>query len=346
MKVALLGDTHLGYGKSSDVFHSHFRKFFDFFFKTLEEQEIKTIFQTGDLYDIRKEVQFTTLYYSREYFFSKLEEHEILMYCIAGNHDAVYKNTNIINSVSLLKTDNMVVVDVYPKTISIDGKTIDLYPWINQENKDVSLELARDSTSNYAIGHFEFDKFPMYPGSMANSGMNHSIFENYERVFSGHYHTISEKGNVHYLGTPYEMTWGDCDDPKGFYIMETDTGATEFIRNPYTLFEKISYTDAIKYDFPRVSDKYIKLVVADKKDQKKFDKFVDNINLNNPIDLKIIESSITESVADAVENTAIVVSTQNMIEGVVDSIDTNLDKEKLKQYVVSTYAEAISLSKL
>lgn len=343
MKIVLLGDAHNGASNSSDIFHDYFEKFYNFFFDYLEKHNIKTILQEGDLFDIRKFVHFNTLYRSRQYFFDKLEAHNIKMITNAGNHDVLFKNTNRINSVRLLATKQMHVVDMYPETIMLGSVAFDIYPWINIENHAACMKFLEESNSEYAVGHFEFANFPMHLGSMATSGMSHKLFSKYKKVFSGHYHTISEQDNTLFTGTPYELTWSDYGDPKGFWVMDTETGALEHIKNPYTIFEKISYVEDMSYDFTQVFQKYVKIVVVDKTDQKKFDSFVATVNANSPHDVKIIEHSVVNSVNESVKDTELV-STQSMLLGVVENLDTTLDKEKLKNFVLETYTEAMQLT--
>ena len=318
-------------------------KFYKFFFNYLESNNIKNIIQLGDLYDVRKHVLFSTVKWVNENFFYPIEIQNISLCVIAGNHDVAYKNSNYINSVSLLCPDNTMVIDIKPETIEIAGVHFDMYPWINEENLAASLKLAKESASRFAIGHFEFKGFPMNPGTMAESGMSHTVFVNYDQVFSGHFHTISQRDNVQFTGTPCELNFSDCNDPKGFWILDTDTGEKEFIRNPYTLFEKISYVEDMKYDFSRVKEKYVKIVIVDKKSQKKFDLFVDNVNMNKPHDVKIIESSISATVDSAVSVTDLV-STDKMISSVIENLELELDKVKLKNSVFELYAEAMAIN--
>ena len=61
--------------------------------------------------------------------------------------------------------------------------------------------------------------------------------------FSGHFHHKSDNGNVYYLPNPYQITWSDYKDPRGFHIFDTETRELEFILNPYEIFHKIYYDD-------------------------------------------------------------------------------------------------------
>ena len=62
--------------------------------------------------------------------------------------------------------------------------------------------------------------FEMHRGAYCNSGMENEIFKKFDTVLSGHFHHKSDNGNVYYLGTPYELTWQDYADKKGFHIFE------------------------------------------------------------------------------------------------------------------------------
>jgi len=66
------------------------------------------------------------------------------------------------------------------------------------------------------FGHFEFANFPMHKGVDNLHGMATDMFQKYELVCSGHYHTRSQRDNIVYLGTPYEINWQDYGDDKGY----------------------------------------------------------------------------------------------------------------------------------
>jgi hypothetical protein len=117
----------------------------------------------------------------------------------------------------------------------------------------------------------------------------------------------------------------------------------EFVKNPYTLFIKVLYEDDLVFDFESIRSKYVKLIVVQKLDQKKFDAFVDSMNAHSPHSMSIIETSIVDSVTTAMASNIDVLSTQNMIENVIDSMVVNLDKPKLKSHVMSYYTEAMSI---
>lgn len=346
-KIILLGDTHFGIRNSNPIFHEYFGKFYKFFFEYIDNTGITSVIQLGDLTDKRKSIDFLSLQVANQQFFDPSVERDLKLFVISGNHDCYYKNTNLINSVRLLNKPNMTVIDTVPETHSVAGCDIDFYPWVNENNLSETKKMAETSNSKFAAGHFEFAKFPMHPGQIAETGMDHKILHRYGRVFSGHYHCVSRRDNVLYTGTPYEMDWADHNDPKGFWVLETTTGKLEFIRNPFRLHEKLVYdedNDVIQLD--QIKDKYVKLVVVNKKNQRTFDAVISAIHVAKPYDLQIIDNDVTTAIQNALGSTVEFQTTTDMINHVVDSMLTNLDKEKLKKYVAETYVEATELSRL
>ena len=59
MKIALLGDVHVGARNDNLAIHDYFEKFYnEVFFPYLLEHKIDTIVQFGDLFDRRKYINF------------------------------------------------------------------------------------------------------------------------------------------------------------------------------------------------------------------------------------------------------------------------------------------------
>ena len=170
-------------------------------------------------------------------------------------------------------------------------------------------------------------------------------------VMSGHFHHKSDDGHIFYLGTPYQIYWGDYDDPKGFHIFDTETRELERIVNPLTIYSKIYYDDSsssnIEHrskDLSYLKNKYVKLIVVDKKDLYQFDQYVDRLLQADCYEVKIIEdfsemdaSNVSD---DIVENTQ---DTMTLLERYIDDLDVNLNKDRLKNTMRTLYTEAQDL---
>ena len=144
------------------------------------------------------------------------------------------------------------------------------------------------------------------------------------------------------------MTWSDDGCPKGFHIFDTETRELQRIINPYTIFEKIYYddttTDYSKVETKKYRDKFIKLVVVNKKDLYQFDRFTDRLLQEQTHEVKIVEdfseldaSNVPDEIVENAQDT------NTLLEKYVDELDTELDKKRLKNTLKSLYLEACDL---
>jgi hypothetical protein len=196
------------------------------------------------------------------------------------------------------------------------------------------------------MGHLEISGFSMYRGVESHDGLSKESFSKFDMVFSGHYHHKSDDGHVFYLGNPYELTWQDYNDPRGFHIFDLGTRNLEFIRNPNSLFERFEYDDTSfdpdGIDCSFASDKYVKIIVANKSDLYKFDKFITRVYKSNPLDVKIVED-FSEFTEGQVDDTIDLEDTSSVVENYIDSLETEVDKEKIKNFMKVLYTEAVNI---
>ena len=347
MKIAILNDTHCGIRNSSDIFIEYQRRFYDeVFFPYLIENDIKQILHLGDYYDHRKFVNFKALNENRTVFLDRLRKEGITMDIIPGNHDVYYKNTNQLCSLLELMGHYMNEVNIImePKVMDYDGCKIALVPWINNENYHESIEFIKNCKASFLGAHLELVGFDMMKGVKNTHGMGTELFGKFEQVWSGHFHTKSNQGNIHYLGGQMEFTWADAHDPKYFHVFDTETRVLTPVLNPLNIFEKVMY-DSSKMDYnsmdiSNLKDKFIKVVVVKKDDPFMFDRFIDRINQLGVHDLKIAET-FDEFVGVNVEDEGISVEdTTELLDSYVENVDTDLDKDKIKSLMRGLYVEA------
>ena len=348
MKVAIITDQHFGARNDSIAFLDFFQKFYDnTFFPTLDASGINTVLVLGDTFDRRKYVNFYALDRAKKMFFDKLEERGITVYMLAGNHDTYYKNTNEVNSPDLLLTEyNNIEVIAEPKTINVNGFEVCMLPWICPENYTQSLDEIKNTTSTLCMGHLEIAGFAMYRGMESHEGFSAETFSKFDLVFSGHYHHRSNDRNIHYLGNPYELTWQDYNDPRGFHLFDFATRQLDFVENPYRMFERLEYTDKevepIDLDQLELSEKYVKLVVLEKTDFYKFDKFIQKLYNKGCHEIKIVED-FSEFEAGEINEEINLEDTVSVLSNYIESIETDVDKEKVKSYMRGLYTEAINI---
>jgi DNA repair exonuclease SbcCD nuclease subunit len=245
MKIALVTDTHWGVRNDNLTFLDYFDKFYkNIFFPELERQGIRTVLHLGDIVDRRKYISYVTLRRLKEGFIEPCLYNGIDLHVIIGNHDVPYKNTNEINAMQELFDSAGINYYSSPKQVDFgDGIPHAIIPWINNSNYADTMEFMKLTDAQVVFGHFEIAGCLMDRGNMNEHGMKISDFKRFDRVMSGHFHHKSTTQNIDYLGCPYELTWSDYQDPKGFHIYDTETRELEFIQNPYTMFNKVFYND-------------------------------------------------------------------------------------------------------
>lgn len=351
MKIALITDTHFGARGDNLHFANYFKRFYDeIFFPYLEENNIKTLIHLGDIVDRRKFINFQTAKNLRETFIEPIIRDNIEAHLIIGNHDTYFKNTNEINSMTELYNkidyDN---IYLYPEAevVEFDSHNILLMPWINPENHQNSFELINGGYAQVMFGHLEIQGFEMYKNNPVHIGMDSKLFQSMDLVCSGHFHHKSSKGNIHYLGCPYEMTWSDYDDPKGFHVYDTETRELEFIVNPLTMFQKLKYNDIemknediVNVDLNYLKDSIVKLIVQNKSNPFFFDLFVDKIEKAGVIDLQVVDDHLNLDLQDDQDIIDEAEDTLTILTKYIDQLE-DVDKTSLDQLIRSLYNEAL-----
>jgi DNA repair exonuclease SbcCD nuclease subunit len=350
MKIAIINDTHFGVRNDSPFFLEQSLNFFEnTFFPYLKEHNITNVIHLGDLLDRRKFVNFNTLSQVRKRFFKPLIDNNIKTYITIGNHDTYYKNTNSLNSINELFFNESDVINIIetPTVVDYDGLCIGIVPWVTKDNEADCLNFIKKCKCPIVGGHFEISGFHVMNGVIHPSGLNKSIFDRFELVLSGHFHLKQNNGNIHYLGTQYELNFGDMNSPKGFHILDTKTRDIEFIKNPNKLFHLIKYDDAteagvdfiLNENLNKYKNGFIKVIVTNKIKPFAFDKFIDALYSLNPQQLTIVEEYKEKQNIIDIDITE---DTMSIINKEIDNLENVQDKTKLKIIIKDLYMESLT----
>jgi len=242
---------------------------------------------------------------------------------------------------------------VNPTVIEFAGCEVMMVPWICDANEEQTFLMADKTSAQVLFGHLELAGYEMYKGGYIDHGFSDKWLKKFDLVCSGHYHHKSTRGNINYLGCPYEMTWSDYNDPKGFHIFDTDTRTIEFIENPHTLFHKIWYDDAnldmnglIKQtnEFHQYNNKVVKVIVKNKDNPMMFDMFIEKLEASDPLNIQVVTDHLhldledDNDIIDEAEDTLTILKTY------VDGLDIKNDKMELQQVLKMLYDEALAVS--
>jgi len=340
-RIAILTDTHWSARKASRHLHDYFELFYkNVFFPALEEHKIESVIHMGDAFDNRKSIDFWGLDWTRRVVLDPLSKYETHM--IVGNHDIFLRNSTEINAPELLLRDYPNIKTYSsPQTAKIGGIDIMMVPWICSENYDETLKQINKSKAKIAMGHLELQGFRVNRNLvMEDHGIDPNIFDKFDKVFSGHYHTRSDNGKIFYLGNTYEMYWNDVNDTRGFHVFDTETLEHTPINNPYKLFYNIYYEDTPHqiFDATEYQNKIVKVIVRRKSKPKDFEKFIDKLYSVGVQELKIIENfEIQESEEFEISEDE---NTLTILNRYIEESEFNYDKNIIKGIFQDLYQQA------
>ena len=286
------------------------------------------------------------MYHAKRMFFEKLKDNNIETITILGNHDVVYKNTNRVHSMEFVEDTYSNFRTVYDnEVIDFDGCPIGFVSWINKENFDERLEFIKTAKCDYLLGHFEINGFEMTKGHACENGLKASVFSNYESVWSGHFHIRSKKGNIEYLGNPFQTNRGDINYARGFNVFDTNDKSLTFVENEYNIYEAIHFADDLnikEFDFDFYANKIVIVYVASliNANTDLLNIFIDRLNnIAHKVEVeetrKINVNNIDVDDVDIKSHTEII---SEYVDGVLDN---DAHKSVVKEIMISRYTECL-----
>lgn len=347
MRRALFGDLHLGV-RNGDA---NFLKFqLTYLKKKIDEVKglgITHIDQLGDSIDNRRRSESTVndaLLEICEYAYQQ----GITIDFLIGNHNTFYTDTNRVHNLNIIKNFHRGNVRIIEESFE-EGNVLTL-GWIHKNNLEAQMAAVENTSAKFCFMHAQFDGFDMYSGIKAKGGMSIVPFRKFQKVYTGHYHTVSEDGNVKYIGSPYALTWMDFVDGtnRGWFELDDETGAEIFHRNlpGETLFHTHVYNPDEAYDefsFLQYKDCLVKFFVREVKSELHYKKFVELVNAQSYIDRRIIdERELLQVEQEAIDISEMNLTPLKVIEGYVrDEATLNgLNPDNCANLALTLYQEA------
>jgi DNA repair exonuclease SbcCD nuclease subunit len=297
VKIAVVTDTHFGARQESPVFLRHATRFFEnVFFPECDRRGVRHILHLGDVLDKQKQVNFLVLEeFQRVFIGNILSRPGLTADILIGNHDVYYRNTSEHNSLRAIfqhiTTDSRIRFVLTPEFVTRGGIGIHLAPWVGTDEMDNFRQSLLPSSSfsshqsSVLAGHLEVQTFALNGGAIMEHGLQPSEIAHYKMVLSGHFHSRQTKGNIHYIGTPYQLDWGDYGQPKGFAILDTETLSLDYINNSAITYHQFHYDPELpSLDIPRDLDLtdcfarvFVRAGIIDRKERSRFDAYTAEI---------------------------------------------------------------------
>lgn len=326
-KEALISDPHLGCHCNSEVWHKTVMDYGVWLKKELEHQQIENLTIAGDFFDNRNEIGVQTLHIAGK-FLDLFCDFNITI--IAGNHDMFYKDRNDVNSISIFSGRKN--IRVISNTISEMkcGKRVTYAPW--------GCNISEIQNSDIIIGHLEINGFYMVPGKVADEKTNpKDLLEKAPLVFSGHFHLRDERkfsnGTIIYVGSPYQLNWGESSNIPGYYIIDFSKSTYEFFENTVSpkhikLTENLISEDIIRNNI-------VSYVLTNNNDEEE-QKIKTKILSFNPIETKFIcqsETNVENVHLQYEENSNLL----NMMLDFIDQLSLNELSTPVKEKITEVY---------
>lgn len=243
MKILLFTDIHWGHSNNSDMHNAYCKKTIDAIIdKVKTDDDIEKVIFAGDWFDTRTTINVKTMNLaarSLNELASALKEHHVDLIMIVGNHDCYSRNSREFHSlIGYVDIPNVTLISE-PAIIDDD---IGVSPYLfGDENTSIEKLF---SGCKYLIGHFEIDGF-----TKGEHIQQSYMFKHFDKVLSGHFHNHSTKGNITYIGNPFQFDFGERNDiNKGYYLWDSDTniGTRVPLTQGFPLYIQGSYDEVIK----------------------------------------------------------------------------------------------------
>jgi DNA repair exonuclease SbcCD nuclease subunit len=264
MKIVVYSDLHLYNHHRLLVNSETALRFLTFLKNYCLENEIDTIISAGDFFHTKARA-YAPHVIQALLRVKDIDKSNIKQYMLVGNHDMANPN-NTMNSIVFVFSDYAKIIPDY-YFIDHDNVRIHFLSFAHQMFENFILA---EEKKNVLIAHLDIVGFTMPNGFRATTGFKISDFSEFDLVITGHYHKHQSRDNIVYIGSPYQTSFAEREQPHGFLVLDTETVTWEFVE----------YDDAPKY----------KVISIKKLDDVKDDDIVGNF-----VKIKLLTHRISKS---------------------------------------------------
>lgn len=331
-KIMLVGDSHWGISNNNQRMVQQSITVWNYILDLAKDYKCDAIIEAGDFLDKRKEIDAQLLDTIRTNLINRLE---IPLYMTVGNHNLYYKDTSTVNNISIFESLSN-YCHVVDKPTSVYG--IDIIPWVTKDNVETITTYIKNSHNKYCVGHWELNGFQFDKSRISDvkEVISKSLLNKYTKVFSGHYHIRSEKDNVLYIGTPYQLTWIDVDVEKYVYILDTESGDLVELITSFELYKQFSINENNwkEYCNDQLKDKLVKIFYEESFDKRLFNDVQTQFIQVNP-NIQFIKKPSKEKKQKQI----VIDETQSLLDSVLDYVKNTqqTDSDKIEILLKKVY---------
>ena len=220
----------------------------------VKERKIQNVICLGDIFELKDRVP----NHIQIAFGEALHAIDAHVYILLGNHDFKIKK---YSTLKVMELGDMITLIERPRMLNIEGVNIGFIPYFREFQ-----DFAKAWTRLHASHTMDIVCFHQFlPGITYKTG--HKIpgafdleLQNGSKYLSGHLHQACSvlENKVQYLGSPYQVTFGEGNEDKFIWLYDTDTSSLEPIQLFYPEFKTIDIFNELNQE--DVQEHYIKLV--------------------------------------------------------------------------------------
>lgn len=339
--MLFFSDLHLGVHQNSQTWHNISLDLAAWIKSVMIQHKLDTIFFAGDVFHDRHEIGVNTLHVAKR-FFNTLADFNI--HILPGNHDAFLSSSVEVNSVEILE-HSKVFVHSKPTTLTVGDKTVTFCPW---KTKLSDLEKV-----DMLVGHFEIQNFRMTAAKVCDHGdTSTDLLDKADVIITGHFHTREHRKYdnnkyILYLGSPYEMDFGDREQQKGLTIIDFDNFNTTFVQNEVTPKHyrlKISDLVAKKYNnLPElIKSNIVSLHVDQKIDTLTLDLLITKLTQYSPLQFRTEFNILDTAQVDTKDVKKLSIDIETAFHEFVEHVDTRATKKEVLDKCLELYKACLT----
>ena len=336
MVIGFLSDLHVKLYKKNSNFLKHIIKSIDDFSNICVEKKVNSVFILGDVFHLKDtvavEAQHEALFALRRIMT------RFSTYMIPGNHDILSKGDATINGLSIFSDSCNFFTDY--NFVDLNNVRFHFLPYFNDEIVLEKIKGVQYSQKNKNIlcTHLGLKGFNLDNGHediYSELDIN-SLGNNFDRVFSGHYHAFQNKGKMTYVSSPYESHFGDEGD-HGWTFYDTEKDSIEFIPNLNSpRFIVVELTSSNMKKINEIKNSFIKLLIKKNIDSSLLiqyrEKLLKNGNFDVFFEWDLAKSS--QKIAVAKDWESIVSSNpEDILKSYINDNNFEIDKKELLAYL-------------
>lgn len=334
LKSAVFSDIHFGRCQNSPQHNQDCSNFIDWFCSQTKTSNCDNVIFMGDWHENRSSLNISTLNFSYQNA-KKLNDLNIPIFFIIGNHDLYQRHTRDIHSIiPFTEFNNFKVINEITIIDNLGDGSL-LSPYLFHEEYD---SLKQYKHVPFWAGHFEFKGFEVTGyGTKMMSGPDPTHYKGPKNILSGHFHKRQSSRNIHYIGNPFGMDMGDAGDfERGMAIYDHISHKVSYVNwEAGPKYQKVILSELINDELTLHEGARVKCLVdievSFDESSKIRQKFIDDYHLR---EFKMEEDVISLSDVGSIITLEKLSSIDDLVEQMLQTVD---DTKYNKQFLTEIY---------